>query len=66
MGPSGKLQKLTLVPTPSLLSGAGGSTQSPAKTVSASKHFHFKKLQTRIGWTGKIRSSPTIARRYPG
>lgn len=52
-GYSGKLQSLTPVPTPLLLAGAGGSAQGRA--VSASKHFHLKNLQRRIGWTGKIR-----------
>lgn len=65
MGPCGKLQKLTLVPVPSLPSGAGGSSQSWAQPVSTSTRLHFKKLQRRGGWAGKI-SFPTTACRYPG
>lgn len=60
--PLGKLRTLTPAPTASLLSGAGGSAHSCAKTVSASKHFHLKKLQRRGGWTGKIRSSSCCCR----
>lgn len=58
MGYSGKLQNLTPVPAPLLLSGAGGSAHGWAETVSASKHFHLKKIQRRVGWSGKIRILP--------
>lgn len=58
LGYSGKLQNLTPIPTPLLLCRAGGSAQPWAETVSASKHSHFKKLQRRVGWTGKIRILP--------
>lgn len=63
-GFSGKLQNPTPIPTPLLLSGASGSAQGWAETVSALKHFHLKKIQRRVGWENQ--NSPTMACRYPG